>query len=104
MTREVRFVDPPSAVSTGSSSSEGGYVKGVVTYMVMDNLEVKPMSTISSITLLNKFDVKEIGALEEKVVELGMDEGVKLLKASLQSKSVLTDVFLPTVKVETEVQ
>ena len=74
MTREIRFVDPPSAVSTGSSSSEGGYVKGVVTYMVMDNLEVKPMSTISSITLLNKFDVKEIGALEEKVVELGMDE------------------------------
>ena len=42
--------------------------------MVMDNLEVKPMSTISSITLLNKFDVKEIGALEEKVVDLGMDE------------------------------
>ena len=74
MTREIRFVDPPSAVSTGSSSSEGGYVKGVVTYMVMDNLDVKPMSTISSITLLNKFDVKEIGALEEKVVELGMDE------------------------------
>ena len=76
MTREIRFVDPPSAVSTGSSSSEGGYVKGVVTYMVMDNLEVKPMSTISSITLLNKFDVKEIGALEEKVVEVGMDEVV----------------------------
>ncbi|XP_075668004.1 uncharacterized protein LOC142637921 [Castanea sativa] len=105
MTREIRFVDPPpSAMNTGSSSSEGGYVKGVVTYMVMDNLEVKPMSTISSITLLSKFDVKEIGALEEKVVELGMDEGVKLLKASLQSKRVLTDVFLPTLKVETEVQ
>ena len=42
--------------------------------MVMDDLEVKPMSTISSITLLNKFNVKHIGALEEQVVELGMDE------------------------------
>ena len=49
-------------------------MKGVVTYMVMDDLEVKPMSTISSITLLNKFNVKHIGALEEQVVELGMDE------------------------------
>jgi hypothetical protein len=39
------------------SSNEGGYVKGLITYMVMDYLEVKPMSTISSITLLTKFNV-----------------------------------------------
>ncbi|RVX13796.1 hypothetical protein CK203_010334 [Vitis vinifera] len=44
-----------------SSSDEGGFVRGVVTYMVMDDLVVKPMSTISSITLLNKFNVKEVG-------------------------------------------
>ncbi|CAN1269331.1 hypothetical protein LINPERPRIM_LOCUS13546 [Linum perenne] len=62
--------------------------------MVMDNLEVKPMSTISSITLLNKFNIQQVGALEEKVVELGMDEGLNLLKASLECKSVLTSVFL----------
>ncbi|KAK2987788.1 hypothetical protein RJ640_030678, partial [Escallonia rubra] len=40
------------------------------------------------------FNVKEVGVLEEKEVEFGMDEGLKLLKASLQSKTVLTDVFL----------
>ncbi|CAN1269337.1 hypothetical protein LINPERPRIM_LOCUS13546 [Linum perenne] len=57
-----------------NQKNEGGFVKGVVTYMVMDNLEVKPMSTISSITLLNKFNIQQVGALEEKVVELGMDE------------------------------
>uniref|UniRef100_A0A7N2R9R6 DUF674 domain-containing protein n=1 Tax=Quercus lobata TaxID=97700 RepID=A0A7N2R9R6_QUELO len=84
------------------SSSEGGYVKGLVSYMVMDDLEVKPVSIVSStITLLNRFNVKEIGALEEKVVDLGMDEGVKLLKASMQSKTVLTDVFLPKMGVGT---
>lgn len=33
-----------------------------------------PMSTISSITLLNSFSVKDISALEVQVVELGMDE------------------------------
>jgi hypothetical protein len=57
-----------------SSSSEGGYVKGLITYMVMDDLEVKPMSTISSITLLTKFNVKDLGSVEEKMVDLGMDE------------------------------
>uniref|UniRef100_A0A7N2MGM7 Uncharacterized protein n=1 Tax=Quercus lobata TaxID=97700 RepID=A0A7N2MGM7_QUELO len=72
--------------------------------MIMDDPEVKPMSTISSITLLNKFNVKQLGDLEEKVVELGMEEGVKLLKASLQSKSVLTDVFLPKLEREVNVE
>ncbi len=73
MNRELNFINPPRATNKGSSS-EGGYVKGVVTYMVMDDLVVKPMSTISSITLINKFNVKDIGALEEKVVDLGIDE------------------------------
>jgi hypothetical protein len=42
--------------------------------MVMDDLVIQPMSTISSITLLNKFNVKEIGTLQETVVEMGMEE------------------------------
>ena len=66
MNTELNFVDPPS--------TKGGYVKEVVTYMVMDDLEVKTMCTTSTLTLLNKFNVKELGILEEKVVDLGMDE------------------------------
>nr|XP_025621639.1 uncharacterized protein LOC112713106 [Arachis hypogaea] len=85
---------PSSAAATGRVHGSSGFVKEVVTYMVMDDLVIQPMSTISSITLLNKFNVKEVGALQEKVVELGMNEGLRLLKASLQSKMVLTSVFL----------
>ncbi|GAB4857123.1 hypothetical protein Ancab_015034 [Ancistrocladus abbreviatus] len=77
-----------------SLPSYDGYVKGVVTYMIMDDLVVKPMSIISSITLLNQFSNKDVGSLEEKLVHLGFDEGVALLKASFESKIVLTDVFL----------
>ncbi|OMP02634.1 hypothetical protein COLO4_10952 [Corchorus olitorius] len=88
----VTFVDPATTVNT--ATNEGGYVKGIVTYMVMDDLVVRPMSTISSITLMNKFNIKDIGVLQEKVIDMGMDQGVKLLKAALQSKTVLTDVFL----------
>ncbi|KAL5786630.1 hypothetical protein ACOSQ2_009022 [Xanthoceras sorbifolium] len=95
MTQVASFVNTPAAATTVDTSTvEGGFVKGVVTYMVMDNLEVKPMSTISSITLLNQFNVKNVGSLEEKVVVLGADEGLKLLKASLECKTVLTSIFL----------
>ncbi|CAK9143369.1 unnamed protein product [Ilex paraguariensis] len=48
----------------------GGFVKGLVTYMVADDLVVQPMSTIFCINALNKFNVKQVGAL----VDLGMDE------------------------------
>ncbi|CAL1412891.1 unnamed protein product [Linum trigynum] len=99
MQYEIPFVIAPAAAAGNDgagdmNSQEGGFVKGVITYMVMDNLEVKPMSTISSITMLNKFNIQEVGALEEKVIELGVDEGLDLLKASLQSQTVLTSVFL----------
>jgi hypothetical protein len=73
MTTELSYVDPPRDIKA-SSSSEGGYVKGLITYMVMDDLDVKPMSTISAITLLSKFNVTDLGAVEEKVVDFGMDE------------------------------
>ncbi|KAG0536506.1 hypothetical protein BDA96_03G069500 [Sorghum bicolor] len=76
-----------AAQSSGHAAGKG-FVQGVVTYTVMDDLKVAPMSTISGITLLN------IGMLQEKTVKLGYEEGLKILKASLQSKTVFTDVFL----------
>ncbi|KAL2323902.1 hypothetical protein Fmac_022960 [Flemingia macrophylla] len=44
--------------------NKNGFMKEVVTYMIMDDLVITPMSTISSITLLNKFNVKEVGAFQ----------------------------------------
>ncbi|GKU91874.1 hypothetical protein SLEP1_g5688 [Rubroshorea leprosula] len=71
MDRQQKYVrDPPNK---NSCSTEEGYVKGVVTYMIMDDLEVRPMSTISSTTMINKFNIKDIGVLEEKV-DVGMDQ------------------------------
>ena len=74
MSNEVRYVEYPPRDIKASSSSVGGYVKGVITYMVMDDLEVKPMSAISSISLLTKLNVTDLGAVEERVVDLGVDE------------------------------
>ncbi|XP_062157288.1 uncharacterized protein LOC133864876 [Alnus glutinosa] len=94
--RIATFTDPQGQGATMAfSTSEEGYVKGTAIYMVMDDLEVKALCTSSLVTLLTQFNIKDIGDIEEKVVDLGMDEGVKLLQASLQSKTVMTDVFLP---------
>ncbi|XP_031254293.1 uncharacterized protein LOC116112273 isoform X1 [Pistacia vera] len=92
MSREVTYISPGGEKT--EAVVEGGFVKGVVTYMVMDNLEVMPLSTISSITFLNKFNVKNLTALEERVVDFGREEGLKLLKASMECHNVLTSVFL----------
>ncbi|KAG5533318.1 hypothetical protein RHGRI_027493 [Rhododendron griersonianum] len=70
-------------VANTGLSGEGGYVKGVITYMVMDDLVVMPMSSISGIALLSKFNVTN---------------GLKLLKETLHSKMVLTSVFLGGMK------
>uniref|UniRef100_J3KWI3 DUF674 family protein n=1 Tax=Oryza brachyantha TaxID=4533 RepID=J3KWI3_ORYBR len=71
-----------------------GFVRDMVKYTVMDDLTFMPMSTISSIALLGKLGVEDLSALEEKTVKIGYQEGLEILKAPLQSKTVLTDVFL----------
>ncbi|KAK9913413.1 hypothetical protein M0R45_037231 [Rubus argutus] len=87
MLTRTSYVSPPGTINAE------GIVKGVVTYIIKDDLEVKPNFTIATILQLERFNVKCMCDLEEKVVDVGMDEGVKLLKESLQSKSVLTNVF-----------
>jgi hypothetical protein len=79
MTTEVQYL-PSAGPSSGSGqvaapqSAVGGFVQGIVTYTVLDDLRVTPMSAISSITLLNTFAVADLGDLEEKKVQLGYNE------------------------------
>ncbi|XP_057979487.1 uncharacterized protein LOC131165579 isoform X2 [Malania oleifera] len=87
MNTDVRYVGP--TVEGG-----GGYVKGSVTYMVMDDLSVSPLSMVSTIAVLNASNVGEFEVLEAKEVYFGTDEGVKLLKGSLCSNAALTYVYL----------
>ncbi|CAI9778437.1 unnamed protein product [Fraxinus pennsylvanica] len=92
MKQQIKYIAP--ARVNQLLNAGGGLVKGVVTYMVMDDLMVKPVSAISSIASLNQFNVKEVGTLQEKEVNFGMKEALKLLKASLCTNKVLTTVFL----------
>ncbi|KAK8671687.1 hypothetical protein V6N13_038274 [Hibiscus sabdariffa] len=91
MEHNVTFVNP---TNKPSYSGEVGFVKGAATYMIMDDLVVRPMSTESIFTLLSKFNIKDVGDLEVKVASVGAKEAVELLRALIWSKAVLTDVFL----------
>ncbi|XP_072968448.1 uncharacterized protein [Typha angustifolia] len=102
--RKVLQGKEEQSVEKAREEAGGGYVKGSVSYMVMDDLAVVPMSTFSPIELLDKFQVKDVSSLQESVVEVGMEEVLKLLTASLQSKTVLTDVFLPKFKGRVSIQ
>ncbi|TVU21789.1 hypothetical protein EJB05_31451, partial [Eragrostis curvula] len=104
MNVSIKLVGPSGDGSAGGESTEEeasladpggmGFVQGVVTYMVMEDLTVKPLSTISGITALNATGITDISSLKEKTVLVGYNEGLEMLRASLQSKTVLTDVFL----------
>ncbi|XP_034594504.1 uncharacterized protein [Setaria viridis] len=83
-----------SSVPNGSPADAGGFVRGNMTYMVRDDLAVAPMSTISSISVFNALAVRGLGAVHERTVQIGHTEALKILKASFESKTVLTDVFL----------
>ncbi|KAM3329022.1 hypothetical protein ACQJBY_026218 [Aegilops geniculata] len=95
MTTQAQLVGSVGgAGSPAAAAGAAGFVQRIVTYTVMDDLKIAPMSTISGITILNTFGITDIGSLQEKTVQLGYAEGLEMLKASLQSKTVLTDVFL----------
>lgn len=83
----------PSA--SPNSGSAAGFVKEAVTYIITDDLNILPVSTITCMTLLNRLHVKELSDLKKRTVKVGPDKVLELLGASLSSKTALNDVFFP---------
>ncbi|KAL9315395.1 hypothetical protein ACSQ67_016396 [Phaseolus vulgaris] len=79
------FVDPLSdPINKGK-----GYIKGPTAYIATDDLVVTPSSSICLMSLLSSMSIP-VDDLEEKVVSIGTEEGVRILQASLTSKSAFT--------------
>ncbi|CAM0952147.1 unnamed protein product [Alopecurus aequalis] len=70
----------------------GGFVQGMVTYTVTDSLAVAPMS--SSVALLSTFAALDLGAVQEKTVQLGHKE-VHLHALDMYG----LDFFFPSIRV-----
>ncbi|KAL6626776.1 hypothetical protein ACP70R_030502 [Stipagrostis hirtigluma subsp. patula] len=76
-----------------------GFAVGTTTYTVTDDLSITPSSSVSTVTLLAQCGIKDLSTLQYRTVKIGKEEALEILLASLKSKTVLTDVFLPKKKV-----
>ncbi|KAJ8615863.1 hypothetical protein MRB53_035235 [Persea americana] len=89
-----RTIPREKSMNAGGDGKDGVFVKGKMRYMITDDLQVLPVCMRTSLELLRRFGISDAAVLEERNVTLGQDEALSLLKASLLSKTVLSDVFL----------
>ncbi|KAM5556256.1 hypothetical protein ABKV19_023912 [Rosa sericea] len=87
------------------AKDDRGYVRKHATYFLMDNLQVKAHLSTSymlPLMLVKKFDPED-GTVKQRLLKVEERCALKLLKASLESKTVLSDVFLGKKEAEAEV-
>ncbi|KAJ9550993.1 hypothetical protein OSB04_015038 [Centaurea solstitialis] len=71
----------------------GRFLKAATKYILTDDLVITPLSSISGISMLNKLKVP-LNDVEQHEVRIGIEKGLKILKASLRSSSTFTDALL----------
>ncbi|KAL3830438.1 hypothetical protein ACJIZ3_019240 [Penstemon smallii] len=71
-------------------NNEGSYVKGPGMFMVNDDLTVTPLCMLSTISILNELKIP-LCDVEELEIDIGLEEGLRILKASLTSTYALTN-------------
>ncbi|KAK8371551.1 hypothetical protein V6Z11_A01G250400 [Gossypium hirsutum] len=87
----LKLLDPKSSEPNTTNSS--GYVKKNSLFVITDDLVVKPLSSVSSISLLNEIGVA-VDDVEEQVISIGeIEVTVGLLRACLCSSSALSDLM-----------
>ncbi|XP_073034268.1 uncharacterized protein [Primulina eburnea] len=83
--RKLKMIDP---------KGQDCFVKGPTTFMVTDDLVVSTPSSTSIISILNKMKIP-LSDVEERELDIGMEEALSILKASLTSTGALTDGLKP---------
>ncbi|XP_043694602.1 uncharacterized protein LOC122645356 [Telopea speciosissima] len=69
-----------------------GFLKAPATFRVMDNLVLKPLVSRWSLSIVKQLKVP-LNDLEVREINVRREQGLRLLKAFLFSKSLLTDVL-----------
>ncbi|KAL1560806.1 hypothetical protein AAHA92_10978 [Salvia divinorum] len=75
-------------------NGKGHYLKGPRTYHVTDDLTVTPFCFVSILSSLNKQKIAIYDDVKEVELQIGLKEGLSILKASLTSTSALSDTLL----------
>ncbi|KAL7086731.1 hypothetical protein ACP275_13G018800 [Erythranthe tilingii] len=88
---------------------KGKYVKGPRMYKITDDLTVTPFRMTSTISDIESLEIP-LSDINEMELQIGLEEGLSILKASLTSTCALTDglkidgVFMKQPSKDTEVQ
>ncbi|KAI8532065.1 hypothetical protein RHMOL_Rhmol11G0184500 [Rhododendron molle] len=84
---EFNLLDPVTQVGSG-------FIKPTLRFMITDDFQVLPMSTTAGLSLLGNFGAFDWGKTEERMLNIGKDEVLKLLKCSLASRTPFSDSIL----------
>ncbi|KAL7086727.1 hypothetical protein ACP275_13G018500 [Erythranthe tilingii] len=86
------FGNQPVAIYAQGDRNYVNFVKGPKMCMVSDDLTVTPSSMSSSLSILSELNIK-VSDVETVEMQIGLHEGLSILKASLTSASALTDAL-----------
>lgn len=73
----------------------GIFVNDKHNFMITDDLKVMPSSLLVGLSLFKEMQIEDSSTLEEMVIEFGKEEILNLLRRSLVSSKVLTNVCFP---------
>ncbi|XP_020686480.2 uncharacterized protein LOC110102471 [Dendrobium catenatum] len=82
----------------------GVFVNDRAGFIITDNLWVMPISVMTGFSVLEKLQINDASMLEERVINVGNEEALNLLRRSLESKRALTEFFFPDACVEQSVK
>ncbi|KAF6161033.1 hypothetical protein GIB67_007674 [Kingdonia uniflora] len=77
----------------------GEFVTRPAMFMITDDLVITPLSFISCISFLEKENIP-MDDIEVRSVNVGQEEALRLLEASLTSKSALSTAFINSSKID----
>ncbi|KAH6756555.1 hypothetical protein C2S53_002120 [Perilla frutescens var. hirtella] len=73
------------------------HVKGSRMYMVFNDLTVEPLGVMSSVSVIRRMKIS-LSDVKELELQVGLGEGLSIVKAALTSTTALTDGLKPTLK------
>ncbi|KAL0905070.1 hypothetical protein M5K25_027245 [Dendrobium thyrsiflorum] len=99
-----KLMDKDWSWPKGTVEKRGVFVNDGVDFIITDDLRVMPISLMSGFSVLEELRINDTGILEERVINVGNEEALNLLRRSLESKHALTEVFFPDACVEPSVK
>ncbi|KAG9441506.1 hypothetical protein H6P81_017360 [Aristolochia fimbriata] len=79
----------------GGTAKGGGFMRTNTSCIITDDLSIKPLSSSTVFLVMNRYRLI-VDEVEKQEISIGEEEAAAILRASMTSQTVLTDVFIRT--------